>query len=341
MNGTRHREVGEYLRRLQRSMADLPAERRDEILAEIDEHIAELLSEHPAATDADVRNVLERVGDPEDIAAEARERLDVGPATWTTRQRASWTDIAAVTLLVLGFAMITPFYRPEGLAVAWGAAIVLMWISEVWSTHEKIRVTLVLPAGVLCAVAIQGAGDEGFLYFAIILFASIWPPVHLGLKLRQANRAREQGAVEAQVQPAGTRDRDRATRWLIGGVLAVVVVGATLFALWSSPSGRDDPLLIDDDAPRITQAQFDQVTLGDSKEDVSRILGEPGGEGSIVSGLDPTALEEPAGVGEQEFVDCWSYPVTGSGAGAGSDASVCFNSSAEVVYTRVRIASSG
>ena len=36
MNGTRHREVGEYLRRLQRSMADLPAERRDEILAEIE-----------------------------------------------------------------------------------------------------------------------------------------------------------------------------------------------------------------------------------------------------------------------------------------------------------------
>lgn len=63
MNGTRHREVGEYLRRLQRSMGDLPAERREEILAEIEEHIAEDLAENPAATDADVRNLLERVGD--------------------------------------------------------------------------------------------------------------------------------------------------------------------------------------------------------------------------------------------------------------------------------------
>ena len=52
MNGTRHREVGEYLRRLQRSMGDLPAERRDEILAEIEEHIAEDLAERPAATES-------------------------------------------------------------------------------------------------------------------------------------------------------------------------------------------------------------------------------------------------------------------------------------------------
>ena len=44
MNGTRHREVDEYLRRLQRSMGDLPADRREEILAEIEEHIAEDLA---------------------------------------------------------------------------------------------------------------------------------------------------------------------------------------------------------------------------------------------------------------------------------------------------------
>jgi uncharacterized membrane protein len=81
VNGTRHREVGEYLRRLQRSMGDVPAERREEILAEIEEHIAELLAENPAETEADVRNVLERVGDPEDIAAEARERFEITPVT--------------------------------------------------------------------------------------------------------------------------------------------------------------------------------------------------------------------------------------------------------------------
>jgi uncharacterized membrane protein len=187
VNGTRHREVGEYLRRLQRSMGDVPAERREEILTEIEEHIAELLAENPAETEADVRNVLERVGHPEDIAAEARERFDIIPVTRFRRPTASWTDIAAVTFLVLGSLMIVLLYHREWMIVAWGTATVLLWLSDVWSVRDKILVTLVLPAAAFSAVAIQGAGDEGFVYFAIILFASIWPPARLGLMLRRAN----------------------------------------------------------------------------------------------------------------------------------------------------------
>ncbi len=71
MKDTRHREVGEYLRRLQRMMGDIPDGRRDEILSEIEQHINEGLSELPKADDAAVRNVLGRLGDPEDIAADA------------------------------------------------------------------------------------------------------------------------------------------------------------------------------------------------------------------------------------------------------------------------------
>jgi uncharacterized membrane protein len=168
-------------------MGDVPAERREEILAEIEEHIAELLAENPAETDADVRNVLERVGHPEDIAAEARDRFEIIPVTRFRRPTASWTDIAAVTLLVLGSLMIVLLYYPEGMIVAWGAATVLLWLSDVWRARDKILVTLVLPAAAFSAIAIQGAGDEGFVYFAIILFATIWPPARLGLKLRRAN----------------------------------------------------------------------------------------------------------------------------------------------------------
>jgi uncharacterized membrane protein len=188
MNGTRHREVGEYLARLERSMANLPAVRRDEILVEIDEHISELLAEKRSATDADVRNVLERVGDPDDIAAEASDRLGSIPIARPARPRTSWTDVTAVALLVLGTLTITPFYRPEATIVVWIAAVVLIWISEVWSIRDKVVVSLLLPAGALSAIFIQESGDEGFLYFAIIVVAAIWPPVRLGLKLRQAHR---------------------------------------------------------------------------------------------------------------------------------------------------------
>jgi uncharacterized membrane protein len=138
MNGTRHREVGEYLRRLQRSMGDLPAQRRDEILAEIEEHIASGLAEFPAPTEADVRNVLERTGDPADIAAEARERFGIKPA------KRSWTDPAAILLLLLGGFTI----------IGWFVGVVLLWISDAWNTRDKIIGTLVVPGGLAGAIGL-------------------------------------------------------------------------------------------------------------------------------------------------------------------------------------------
>jgi len=77
-------------------MGDLPAERREEILAEIEEHIAEDLADRPVASDADVRNVLERVGDPDDIAAEARERFGIP----VTKPGTPWLEV--MTLVFLG-----------------------------------------------------------------------------------------------------------------------------------------------------------------------------------------------------------------------------------------------
>jgi uncharacterized membrane protein len=171
MNGTRHREVGEYLARLERSMANLPAVRRDEILVEIDEHISELLAEKRSATDADVRNVLERVGDPDDIAAEASDRLGSIPIARPARPRTSWTDVTAVALLVLGTLTITPFYRPEATIVVWIAAVVLIWISEVWSIRDKVVVSLLLPAGALSAIFIQESGMR-----ASFISRSSWSP---------------------------------------------------------------------------------------------------------------------------------------------------------------------
>jgi hypothetical protein len=131
VNETRNREVGEYLRRLQRSMGDLPPSRRDEILAEIEEHIAAELAEVPEPTDADVRNVLERLGDPGDIAAEARDRFGIKP------RRPSWTDpLAIILLLVGGFTF-----------VGWFVGVVLLWISAAWKTRDKLIGTLILPGG--------------------------------------------------------------------------------------------------------------------------------------------------------------------------------------------------
>ena len=204
MNGTRHREVGEYLRRLQRSMGDLPAERRDEILAEIEEHISEDLAERPAATDADVRNALERVGDPGDIAAEARERFGIKPA------RRSWTDPAAVILLLIGGFTI----------IGWFVGVVLLWISDAWNTRDKIIGTLVVPGGLAGALAgalgvgvvansvsceVSGSGVDpvgscvsdpwtfgdavGLILGALVVIAPIVTAIYLSRRLRWARVA--------------------------------------------------------------------------------------------------------------------------------------------------------
>ena len=212
MNGTRHREVGEYLRRLQRSMADLPAERRDEILAEIEEHIAEDLAERPEATEADVRNVLERVGDPADIAAEARERFGIKPT------RRSWTDPAAIILLLIGGFTI----------IGWFVGVVLLWISDAWTTRDKIIGTLVVPGGLAGALGVAlgvgfmannvscevtGPGVDpvgscvsnpstsgnavGLILGALVLIAPIVTAIYLSRRLRQARLA---SFVEGQAQ---------------------------------------------------------------------------------------------------------------------------------------------
>ncbi len=60
--------VKEYLHNLEAELADLPRSRRQELLGEIHEHIDSALAEAPAHEEAEVRNVLDRLGDPADIA---------------------------------------------------------------------------------------------------------------------------------------------------------------------------------------------------------------------------------------------------------------------------------
>jgi uncharacterized membrane protein len=73
-NPTLHPLAADYLKRLRHAGANLPADRLNELYAEIEAHILE-------ATDLDddevhIRNVLERLGDPADIiGAEAPQTV--------------------------------------------------------------------------------------------------------------------------------------------------------------------------------------------------------------------------------------------------------------------------
>jgi uncharacterized membrane protein len=125
-----------YLRELDDELRDLPPARRRELLEEIREHIDAALGDGGATQEADVRNVLERLGDPAVIAEEARERFGIRRATPGIRE-----VLALILLPVGGFLYL----------VGWVVGAILLASSNVWTTREKVIGLTVVPGGLLPA----------------------------------------------------------------------------------------------------------------------------------------------------------------------------------------------
>ena len=124
--------VGEYLGRLGSELEGVPESRREEILDEITNHIAEERGRLEDESDADLRNLLDRLGDPAEVAAAARgERSET--ATAGERRRVGAVEVFAL--------LLTPFF--------WPAGVILLWISPAWSRRDKLIGTLLPPGGYL------------------------------------------------------------------------------------------------------------------------------------------------------------------------------------------------
>ena len=179
-----------YLRRLDDELHDLPRARREEILGEIREHIAEA----DPVTEAELREVLDRLGDPEDIAADARERFGTprGP-------RMGAQEIFALLLMTIG-----SFLFP---VIGWIIGIALLWGSSAWSRRDKWVGTLLFPGGFGAALLILAGstyvcfdGDAGEVctgepsdverYFwgglvVFAVFATIFSAIYLARRARR------------------------------------------------------------------------------------------------------------------------------------------------------------
>jgi HAAS len=83
MTNQHDRMVGEYLDAVRRATVDLAPDRRDDLLADLSEHIATARSDLDPETEAGVHDILERLGDPVSIAAEARLGTTPPPAVPT------------------------------------------------------------------------------------------------------------------------------------------------------------------------------------------------------------------------------------------------------------------
>ena len=106
--------VADYLGRLRAASWPLAARRRDELVAEVSEHIEAALEASGARDEASVRNVLDRLGEPEVIAAAevGDARPTTGPERATTPAPKDREPIAGgvelVALLLLAFGGIVP-----------------------------------------------------------------------------------------------------------------------------------------------------------------------------------------------------------------------------------------
>jgi hypothetical protein len=141
--GTLHPLARDYLERLRKAAAPLPADARRDLVAEIEAHLAEALPEH--ASDAEALTVLDRLGEPEEI---------VGPELPSpARDPRGVHEWAAIVLLLLGGFVF---------GVGWIAGVILLWSSRAWTTVDKWIGTLIVPGGLATTlILLVGASSGG------------------------------------------------------------------------------------------------------------------------------------------------------------------------------------
>ena len=168
--------VQRYMAQLDAALQGVDASRRDEILAEVHEHIEQGRDRLDTDDAASVRTLLDKVGDPAAIAAEA------GAPSPDSRRWDEW----APWLIIFG---------PVASGLGWIAGILILWTSPTWSKRDKLVATFVSPAGLVAlfiglVAAMGGRRLTLPLAVAILLAvagltAHLLPPIHLMRTRRQ------------------------------------------------------------------------------------------------------------------------------------------------------------
>ena len=117
-----------YLARIRAAAGDLPTAARNELLDDMRSHIAEARVHDLEETDASLLNILDRLGEPATVVAEAPDRLGIHPSP---PYRPGFLEVAAVILV--------PFLWPVG--------VILLWMSPAWHWRDKLIGTLIPPGG--------------------------------------------------------------------------------------------------------------------------------------------------------------------------------------------------
>jgi hypothetical protein len=181
------RLVATYRRQLVQELSSLPRGDREEILGDIDAHIRERRAALPTQDEASVHNLLDAVGAPADIAADARERLGVPDG------HVGALEITALLLLIVG-APVMPLVAPLG-------GLICVGFSRAWSRRDKL-IRGVAPIAVAALLSVVYTAFAGLISGYVIVAALILSPLISGVLLWQRLGRRVSGGVVAVVAVA-------------------------------------------------------------------------------------------------------------------------------------------
>jgi uncharacterized membrane protein len=167
-----HPLVRTYLSSVEQQAAGLPAERREELLADLREEIEAAFAEDGGAEAGEerVREVLDWLGTPQEIARDALaeesgsippEPEDVG-GTWAT---------LVLAVLPVPLCLVPGIGIPLGLAAAF-AALVRLWRSAPWERREKCQATLCVLSPLVtvpCLALVFSSVFDGISARAVVL----------------------------------------------------------------------------------------------------------------------------------------------------------------------------
>ena len=120
-----------YLARLEIELTDLPSTQRERTVAEVRDRIAQARAAMVDETETDVFRLLDEIGKPGAVAAQARAGLPAAPSS-------GWLEALAIV----------------GLSLVWPVGIALIRFSRVWSKRQKLIGALVPPGGYAALLAV-------------------------------------------------------------------------------------------------------------------------------------------------------------------------------------------
>ncbi|NUH43342.1 hypothetical protein HUF15_42775 [Streptomyces samsunensis] len=203
-----HPLVRTFLSSVERRTAALPAAWREELLEDLREEIAAALADdlgedaagepagdHDTIGEERVRRVLDWIGTPEEIAADALAEESGSIPPEPENVGATWTTLG-IAVLPVPLCLVPGVGIPLGLVAALGA-LVRLWRSAPWARHEKRQATLFVLSPLVTVPVLAAALSLAFdgitaPAFVASLLIALTLPVAGAIRLaRSAARLRE------------------------------------------------------------------------------------------------------------------------------------------------------